>query len=69
MFCTCTLDGHKLCTDLGNLATWSCQHNTRADNLHNLSSRATKGLQLSKGALVKRVQGSLSFLDDRLCSF
>ena len=54
--------------DLGNLSTWCCQHNTCADNLHHFSSRTTKGLQLSKRSLVKRVQGSLGLLDDRLCS-
>ena len=59
---------HCKYADLGDLATRCCQYNTGTDNLHHLSSWAAKGLELSQGALVQGVQGSLSLLDDRLSS-
>ncbi len=54
--------------DLGDLAAGGCEDNTGADDLHHLSSRAAKGLELSQRALVQGVQGSLCLLDDRLSS-
>ena len=55
-------------SDLGDLAPRGCQHDTGADPLHHLSGWATKGLELSQGALVQGIQGSLSLFDDGFCS-